>query len=133
VRKEGHVNRMLICGIVFSVMSNVSGAKISDNHTTVIEAASGLVTFLHKDPRVRKIVPGKINSECGVSGSGPNRLKIIDQDGCIMLAISGSSSHQEIRVYLKDIETQREAVKENLQSCARDEGFEVDFLDRRAV
>jgi len=114
-------------------MPNVSGAKISDNHSTIIESAVPLVVCAKKDPRVRTIVPGKINSECGVSGSGPNRLKIIDQDGCILLAISGSSSHQEIRVYLKDIEIKREAVKKNLQSCARDEGFQVDFLDRRVA
>jgi len=120
-----------VCGIVHGEMPTISGAKISDNHTTVIDDAAPLVKFLHKDPRVRKIVPGKINSECGVSGGGPNRLKIIDQEGCLLLAISGSSSHQEVRVYLKDIENQRQPVTESLEDFARSEEFQVDFLDRR--
>jgi hypothetical protein len=112
-------------------MPNVSGAKISDNHTTVIEDAGDLVNFLHKDPRVRKIVPGKIKSSCGVSGSGPNRMKIIDQEGCLLLAVSGSSSHQQLRVYLKDTESKREPVKKQLRDFAEGNKFQVDFLDRR--
>jgi len=112
-------------------MPSVSGAKISDNHTTVVEDAGPLVNFLHKDPRVRKIVPGKIESSCGVSGSGPNRLKIVDQEGCVLLAVSGSSSHQQLRVYLKDIERHRELVKKKLRDFAEENKFQVDFLDRR--
>ncbi|PSO45952.1 MAG: hypothetical protein BRC25_00195, partial [Parcubacteria group bacterium SW_6_46_9] len=73
----------------------------------------------------------KIESSCGVSGSGPNRLKIIDQEGCVLLAVSGSSSHQQLRVYLKDIERHRESVKKQLRNFAEGNGFQVDFLDRR--
>lgn len=122
---------MVIRGIIQTSMSSISGAKISNNHTTVIEDAVPLVAHAQKDPRVRKIVPGKINSECGVSGSGPNRLKVIDQEGCILLAVSGSSSHQEVRIYLKNIEKHRKPVKDTLVEQAEEEGFTVDFLDRR--
>jgi hypothetical protein len=112
-------------------MPSVSGSKISDNHTTIIEDAEPVVTFLHKDPRVRKILPGKINSQCGISGSGPVRMKIIDQDGCLLLAVSGSSSHQEIRVYLKNINATRGGVKKSLMQQADEWNFKIDTLDRR--
>jgi len=35
-------------------MGHLSGDKISDSHTTVIEAAEPLVRAAHKDPRVKK-------------------------------------------------------------------------------
>lgn len=112
-------------------MSHLAGDKISDNHTTVISAAEPLVKAAHKHPHVKKIVLGRIDNTAGTAGGNKNRLKIIEEQACLLLSVTGSGSHQEIRVYIDTIEENRKAVRKQLTAFAEDHNFTVDRLDRR--
>lgn len=112
-------------------MGHLAGDKISDSHTTVIDAAEPLVKAAHKDPRVKKIVLGRIDNTAGTAGGNQHRVKIIDEQACLLLSVTGSGSHQEVRVYIDTIEDNREAVRTRLAEFADKQDFAVDSLDRR--
>lgn len=112
-------------------MSHLAGDKISSSHTTVISAAEPLVKAAHKYPRVKKIVLGRIDNTAGTAGGNQNRVKFIDEKACLLLSVTGSGSHQEIRVYIDTIEENRELVRKQLIAFAEDHSFTVDRLDRR--
>lgn len=113
-------------------MGHLAGDKISDSHTTVIEAAEALVRAAHKDPRVKKIVLGRIDNTAGTAGGNQNRVKFIDENACLLLSVTGSGSHQEIRVYIEDITENRQLVTKRLLVTAEDGNYAVDTLDRRS-
>lgn len=115
-----------------AVMGHLAGDKISDSHTTVIEAAEALVRAAHKDPRVKKIVLGRIDNTAGTAGGNQNRVKFIDEKACLLLSVTGSGSHQEIRVYIEDITENRQLVTKRLLVTAEDGNYAVDTLDRRS-
>lgn len=112
-------------------MPHASGDKISDSHTTVISAGQAIVEHAHRDPRIKKIVLGRIDNSAGTAGGNQHRLKIIHERTDILLAITGSGSHQEIRVYLDDLSADRFGVASALIRYAEDNGFTVTTLDRR--
>jgi len=118
--------------VTFASMPHLSGDKISDNHTTVISTAEPLVRFAHKDPQVKKIVLGRIDNTTGTAGGNNSRLKIIDEQAGLLLSVTGSGSHQEVRVYIRKIETYRELVKKRLAQFAREQDFAVSLLNRSA-
>jgi hypothetical protein len=112
-------------------MGHLAGDKISDSHTTVIDAAEPLVKAAHKDPRVKKIVLGRIDNTAGTAGGNKRRVKIIDEKACLLLSVTGSGSHQEVRVYIDTIEKDRKPVRTRLADFASSKNFVVDSLDRR--
>ncbi len=114
-----------------SGMGHLAGDKISDSHTTVIAAAEPLVKAAHKDPRVKKIVLGRIDNTAGTAGGNKQRVKIIDETACLLLSVTGSGSHQEVRIYIDTIEDNRKLVRKRLATFAREHDFAVDTLDRR--
>jgi len=75
-----------------------SGGKIGGRHTTVIDAARPVVDFLLKNPAVTSIAVGHI--KMGI-GTGPQRMKIKEETGCLLVKIRGSASIQEIRIFAK--------------------------------
>ena len=113
-------------------MPHIAGGKITSSHTTVISAAEAIVKQLQKDSCVSKISLGNISSKGASSGSGIKRVKIIDEDYCILIVVSENSANQQLRAYFeKNNEAQREAVRKSLASFARENEYDVSFLDRR--
>ena len=76
------------------------GGKLGGTHTTVIEVACRFLPEIIKNESISKISLGFIAA--GKNASGRNSVKIIDDQGCILLSVRGASSHQEIRVYAND-------------------------------
>lgn len=111
-------------------MPHMSGGKISKSHTTVISAAAPVVTRLQKDPRVSKITLGKIDNKAGSGSSGTKRIKIIDEEHCVVIAVSGNSANQDLWVYLDDNENRR-GFKAVLSDFLSDNDYKVTHLDRR--
>jgi len=112
-------------------MPHIAGDTIADSHTTVIEAAAPLVKQLQRISNVSKIVLGPIKNEGGSGGRSHTRLKIIDEQTCTLLAVSGGGAHQDIRVMLDDLETNREKLREYLTHFAQKRDWKTDTLDRR--
>lgn len=109
-------------------MPHVDGPRISGSHTTVIEQSEPVVKFLQKVPNVSKITPGNIDNNAGSGRSGVKRIKIIDKDKCIKIAVSGNSANQDLWVYLKDNDD-RQRAKALLERFARKEGYDVSRHD----
>ncbi len=109
-------------------MPHVSGPRISGSHTTVIEQSEPIVNFLQKVPKVSKITPGNIDNNAGSGRSGVKRIKIIDKDRCIKIAVSGNSSNQDLWVYLESSDY-RQKIKTLLERFAREEAYDVSKLD----
>lgn len=111
-------------------MPHVAGDKIASSHTTVTERAALVVKELRKNPRVNKISLGPIDNSSG-SGGSQTLLKIIDQRTCVVAAVSGGGSHQDIRIMLKRLERDRAPIKRVLAHAGEQDGWSVSFLDRR--
>jgi len=78
------------------------GGKIIGNHTTVIPVAEKLVDYLQKVTDADKISIGFIKH--GIK-SGKHAMKIMELDSGLLLKVRGSTSIQEIRVYISRKET----------------------------
>lgn len=74
-----------------------AGGKITRNHTTIIEAAAGLVDRACELPEVSKISLGVIK----VIGKGMPSLKFVPINGGWKLVVRGNLGKQEIYVYTK--------------------------------
>ena len=85
------------------------GGKYSGNHTTLIPAAAILCDIANDCPSVTRISPGFIKSGLR-SANGQKRVKIIDEEGAILLSVRDNSSHQEVHVYVNDMHTARLAI-----------------------
>ncbi len=85
-----------------------SGGKYTGNHTTLIPLASVVCDIANSIPEVTKITPGFISSGL-TSVSGRKRVKFTDEKktGCILLTMRDNTSHQEVRVYVTDIDNTR--------------------------
>lgn len=77
------------------------GGKLGGNHSTVIEAAWRFLPEIIKEKTITTISPGFITA--GKSSTGRNSVKIIDDKGCILLAVRGASALQEIRVFTRPV------------------------------
>jgi hypothetical protein len=74
-------------------------------------------------PQVTKISPGFIKAGIG-HGSGHKRVKFTDEGKhCLFLSVSDNASHQELRIYVNDIQTARTAIARKL----RDAGIAISF------
>lgn len=111
-------------------MPHIAGDKIAGDHTTIIESAEPLVTGLQQDPRVNTISLGPIDNTTG-GHTGKPRVKIIDEQTAIIMSVSGSGSHQIVRVFLHALSKDREEVKSYIKKLADNHGYGVTFLDRR--
>lgn len=111
-------------------MPHITGPKISDSHTTAIEAAEPVVKRLQKDPGVKKITLGKIDNAGGASSRSSTRVKIIDERTRILITVSGPGSHQDISVYPAK-EAGRERLVKRLENYLEEGNFAHDYLDKR--
>lgn len=98
--------------------------KLGGNHSTAIEAAWRFLPEIIKEETITTISPGFITA--GKSSTGRSSVKIIDDKGCILLAIRGASAHQEIRVFATDTQSAKLAIAR----AARNAGFHISFGDR---
>jgi hypothetical protein len=76
------------------------GKKMGGKHTTVIDAALGVVDLALNMPEVSKVSVGHI--KVGIR-SGKHRIKVKEMIGGVILTVRGSTSVQEIRIYGSDI------------------------------
>ncbi len=100
------------------------GGKLGGNHSTVIEAAWRFLPHVIKEESVTKISPGFISP--GKSATGRNAVKIIDEQGSILLSVRGASVHQEIRVFSSDYPKSKLAIAR----AARNADFHISFGKR---
>lgn len=100
-----------------------SGGKYTGNHTTLVPLAQETCDIACKIQEVSKITPGFIRAGIG-SGRGNKRVKITDESkSCILLSVRDNGAHQEVRVYVSDIQAARTAIARGL----RNEGIEIRF------
>lgn len=98
-----------------SANNHRSGGKIGGRHTTVIDAARPIIDFLLKDPGVSNITIGHI--KMGIK-AGPQRVKITEETGCLLIKIRGSASIQEIRVFAKELSEINKKLRGNFKNVA---------------
>ena len=93
------------------------GGKFTGSHTTLIELAVTACDIADRIPEVIKIAPGYINS--GIrSINGRKRVKITDENAhCILLSVREKTSHQEIHVYVTDIQVARTTIARRLRDA----------------
>ncbi len=99
------------------------GGKLGGDHSTAIEAAWRFLPEIIKDKSIVKISPGFITAK---RSAGRDAVKILDDRGSILLSISGSSAHQEIRVFSDNIP----AAKLAIARAARNASFHISFGSR---
>lgn len=100
-----------------------SGGKYTGNHTTLIPLAAIACDIASAIPEVTKITPGFIKAGLK-SVSGQRRVKIVDENShCIFLSVRDNNSHQEIYVYVTDIQEARTTIARRL----RDVGVAIRF------
>ena len=103
-------------GILMSKYSR-SGGKYTGNHTTLIPLAQVTCDIANVLPEVTKITPGFIKAGLK-SVSGQRRVKFTDEnEHCILLSVRDNASHQEVRVYVTDIQIARTAIARRLRDA----------------
>ena len=99
-----------------------SGGKFTGNHTTLIPAACTVADIAQDCPSVTKISPGFIKAGLK-SVNGMRRVKITDDRLCILLSVRDNTSHQELRIYVTDMQ----AAKLTIAQGARNAGLNISF------
>lgn len=85
-------------------MGHVVGKNISKRHSTVIEAALPIVTFLQKTGEISNIGLGRLDVHLPPTEW---RIKMSEMRGGLLLQIRGTNSIQQIRVYTAAVEIVR--------------------------
>ena len=99
------------------------GGKYTGNHTTLIPLADIACDLAHALPQVTKISPGFIKSGLK-SVNGCRRVKFTDENPyCLLLSVRDNISHQEVRIYVTDLQSARTAMARGL----RDAGIRICF------
>ncbi len=94
------------------------GGKFTGNHTTLVPLAEIVCDIANAVPEVTKITPGFIKAGLK-SVSGQRRVKFTDETPhCIFLSIRDNASHQEVRVYVTDIQSARTTIARRLRDRA---------------
>ena len=88
-------------GAYMSTKNTRSGGKFAGGHTTVIPTAGLVADVVAKLSEVTKILPGFISSGLHPT-NGQRRVKIIDGQGSLLLAVRDNATHQELRVFTRD-------------------------------
>jgi len=90
------------------------GGKFSGSHTTCIPLAAQVADVAVACSFVSKVTLGYIKA--GIGTTLHRKVKFTDDEGSILLAIRDNTSHQEIRVYVSDVQRAREALARNLRN-----------------
>ena len=69
-------------------------------HTTLSDSASKVMDIVESIEGVKRIVIGPLFM--GQGKKGPWTVKVVDQQGCILLVCYQSKSKQEIRLYVEN-------------------------------
>jgi hypothetical protein len=85
------------------------GGKIGGKHTTVIDAAKPIVDYLLKHLDVTIVTVGYIKMRIKTA---PQRIKIKEDSGSLLVKVRGTASIQELRVFSKNLER----VKKDLEN-----------------
>ncbi len=94
-----------------------SGGKYTGNHTTLIPLSATACDIASAIPEVTKITPGFIKAGLK-SVSGHRRVKFTDEnEHCILLQVRDNASHQEVRVYVTNIQEARTAIARRLRDA----------------
>lgn len=94
-----------------------SGGKFTGNHTTLIPLACIACDIASSVPQVTKITPGFISSGKG-SGRSNRRVKFTDENlHTILLSVKDNGAHQEVRVYVSDIQEARTIIARRLRNA----------------
>lgn len=102
---------------------NRSGGKFTNTHTSLIPLASIIADCADGCEHVTKISPGFIKAGLR-STSGQRRIKITKvNDNCLLLAIRGNISHQEITLYTDDVLKTISSIKK----CAKDNHVQISY------
>ena len=99
-----------------------SGGKFNGNHTTLIPAACTVADVAEACPAVTKISPGFIKAGLK-SVNGIRRVKITNDKLCLLLSVRDNTSHQEIYVYVNDMQKAKLAIAKG----ARTAGLNISF------
>lgn len=111
-------------------MPHITGDKITASHTTATEAAAPVVAFLQRHSSVTKISLGYINNNASSTTAAAKRVKVIDEDTCLTLAITGSGAVQQVRVFFSGEEA-RQRIHSDLVKSLGQSQYKVALLDRR--
>ncbi len=87
---------------------HIAGGKITDTHSSIIDAAIPLVKLIQKQPEVSKIVLGPITQ--GLRPA-PHRIKVKPITGGINITVRGSATKQELYVYTSNPPVTEETAK----------------------
>ncbi|MEF3692103.1 MAG: DUF2103 domain-containing protein [Candidatus Moraniibacteriota bacterium] len=90
--------------------NHIQGEKRGGKHTTIIDAAVEVVRYLQSLKQVSRVSPGYIRS--GLKGGVKHRIKIIEEQGALLLKVRGGISFQEIRVYTSSPEKVQKIIEE---------------------
>lgn len=94
-----------------------SGGKYTGNHTTLIPLACAVCDIANAISEVTKITPGFIKDGLKSVG-GQRRVKFTDENShCILLSVRDNASHQEVRVYVTDIQEARTTIARRLRDA----------------
>lgn len=94
-----------------------AGGKYTGNHTTLIPLAATACDIAHRLPEVTKITPGFIGTG-NSSSNGTRRVKFTDESPrCILLSVREKSLHQEVRVYVTNIQEARTTIARRLRDA----------------
>ena len=94
-----------------------SGGKYTGNHTTLIPLAAEACDIASAIPEVTKITPGFIKAGLK-SVSGKRRVKFTDESAnCILLSVRDNASHQEVWVYVSELQETRTTIARRLRDA----------------
>ncbi len=99
---------------------NRSGGKFQSSHTTVVPGAAVIADIADNCSVVTKISLGYIKGGLPPA-KGLKRLKIMTDDGSLLLIVRDNISQQELRVYATDIKI----AKAHIATGAHHAGFKV--------
>ena len=91
------------------------GKKISKSHTTVIDAALGIIDVCSKVKEIEKIALGTIKQ----IGVGTPRIKFQDLSGGLKMIIRGRVTMQDFYLYTKSPEQVKTILTEKFASMRR--------------
>ena len=92
-----------------------SGGKYTGNHTTLIPLACIVCDIASAISEVTKITPGFIKAGLKSVG-GQRRVKFTDEnEHCVLLSVRDNASHQEVRVYVTNIQEAKMAIARHLR------------------
>ncbi len=97
-----------------------SGGKFNSSHTTVVPSAGEIADIAERCPFVTKIALGFIKGGLP-SANGQKRLKIMLDNGSLLVTVRGNTSQQELRIYTTDVQQ----TKRNIATEAKEKGFAI--------